>query len=305
MSAFGQTRQLQRKQQKSPKNSELVQFEASAHEITSRNNGQLWECETIFHDLLTSGFAVNLVNQELGKMARDVGYVPPFGLSQSDLRLIQTPSFSLLLRIQEAYYPPPNYLYSGTSDNIVGVLDCNAVNGITFECFEQPESNRTLERPKKLVRGPNRVADRGDTIRIRAGIDVYQLLPPGHLTLLLTMQSESRLSTFWEYDSSTLLPVRAIAASSSLSRLEFAARMLSEFGDPSSIPVLSDLINHPEHFIRWAAIRAIARIDETEGVKALYAAQNDQHPHVRRAALRELKQISHDQSSIGEPRSHS
>ena len=304
MSVFEGTSQLQPKQERFPKSSKLVQFEASAHEIISRNNGQIWECETIFNDLLNSGFAVHLVNQELGNMARDAGYVPPFGLSQSDLRLIQTPSFSLLLRIQEAYYPPSTYLYSGTSDSIVGVLNSNTGNGVTFECFEQPESNTMLERPKKLVCGPNRFADTGDTICFRAGKDVYQILPPGHLTLLLTLQSESRLSTFWEYDGSTLLPVRAIAASSSLSRLDFAARMLSEFGDPSSIPVLRGLLNHPEHFIRWAAIQAIARIDETEGLKVLDAAQNDQHPHVRRAALRELKQISHDQSSISENRSN-
>jgi HEAT repeat protein len=73
-------------------------------------------------------------------------------------------------------------------------------------------------------------------------------------------------------------------------------------GDQASLPQLWDLIkNHPDHFVRWGALRAVVAIDLEEGTQALaMAAVEDPHRHVREAAAAALQKVcaTHEEQGI-------
>lgn len=99
------------------------------------------------------------------------------------------------------------------------------------------------------------------------------------------------------YSRETLAPVKIVSASSVDSRIAFAAKVLGELGDPNSLTVLRSLAEHPVHFIRWAALEAVSRIDDATTSELLARFLDDPHPHIRNAAQRTLGLESHLQKA--------
>jgi HEAT repeat protein len=95
--------------------------------------------------------------------------------------------------------------------------------------------------------------------------------------------------------------VRAIAVDNSASRLEFVISMMCVMKDRSSLPALEGLSAHPAHFVRWAAVQALFRLDRERGITALRNALADRHEHVRNAASRSLAKIAANTDLKGAP----
>lgn len=277
----------------SPAYPELELFKTKMSQAIARSGRIFGECESIFRDFLHSDFALTFLNHELWKIANDTQYVSRH-IHAERITLVKDPDFNLYLKMQEASNSISPYLYGVVSDLMIGISNISEGKVIHFECFEHQDQleNPILDRTKKLVCCPERVVAQGDVVSFRAARDIYRIRPSDSPVLLLILTSRPIVSICWEFDSSTLLPRRAMSTSPEASRLEFTARLLSELGDPSSVPALKGLLQHPEHFVRWEAIRAVARIDAAEGLALLRDARNDPHPHIRNAALRELEQAA-------------
>jgi HEAT repeat protein len=152
-----------------------------------------------------------------------------------------------------------------------------------------------FDRSRTLVfRGPEIVA-RGKSSYFSAGEDIFLVdapAPEEPPPLFVCFASTNKLPIRWEYDSATLAPVRAIASDNSASRLEFLAWMMAEMNNRSSLQALDSLLAHPAHFVRWAALQAIFRLDRDKGMVSLSAALEDPHEHIRDAARRSLAKMT-------------
>ncbi|MEU9147257.1 HEAT repeat domain-containing protein [Streptomyces sp. NPDC048349] len=91
------------------------------------------------------------------------------------------------------------------------------------------------------------------------------------------------------YDRATLRPVQVISADLTATRLTYAIRLLSAAGRATSVPRLEELAGHPQHQVRWEAIRALFRIDRQAGtIRLREAAARDPHPEIRATAAAAL-----------------
>jgi hypothetical protein len=250
-----------------------------------------WQCEPSFARLLNSDFLPSLVSHELGRIGDDSNYSPAGSISDFDLAILLEERFTLSVCVLEPGMELSKRLYSMTEHCMIGVAGSGMMS---FDTFEQPvpTPNDVFDRSKRLERsGVQRVRPL-QVQRFRAAADVFRMLPPVEPVVLLFFTSSTLLGLRWEYDASTLFPIRAIAASSTSSRLEYTARMLAALGDRGSICALASLLNHQDHFVRWTAIQSVMRLDFDEGVRLLEVAVDDPHPHVKGSAHRALDRLS-------------
>lgn len=132
----------------------------------------------------------------------------------------------------------------------------------------------------------------GETLlKLRAGRDLYLTSQVEEQLPLLVFTSKTFLPLIWQFDPETLLPLYGIAANPKSSRLQYAAILPSELGSAEDVPALEGLLEYPDHFVRWSAVKNIMALDEDRGMRALRAAVSDPHPHVSRAAKRSPERI--------------
>src|SRR6185437_1152306 len=123
--------------------------------------------------------------------------------------------------------------------------------------------------------------------------DIFVIRSDGSApTLVACFSSAATLTTRWEYDSATLARTRLVAADHSVSRLQLLASVLAEMKDPGAVPALEGLMEHPAHYVRWAALQAIFSLDRERGAALLKTAAADPHEHVRTAAIRSLEKLN-------------
>jgi len=110
------------------------------------------------------------------------------------------------------------------------------------------------------------------------------------VVISLTRLQATRLR--WVYDAATLLPVRAEAADLRAARIDYAMTLLSALGHTAAAPVIATLLDHPDHFVRWSAVRRVMELDPALGEPLVHRALTDPHPHVQRAAQRSLERLN-------------
>ena len=211
----------------------------------------------------------------------------------------------LSLRIIKGNEKSSDRVYSATEHVIIGLVAFKGASPIVFEVFEQPcpDPNDVFDRSRHLQPLGTEILQPGAARRFRAAADIARILPNGIPAVMLILSSATIAPIRWEYDLATLSPVKAIAGYPTSSRLEYTAKLLAEVGDKTSIQPLKSLMQHEDHFVRWAAVRAIVSLDYAEGVASLHDALQDPHPHVRNAArkvisLLELNEPSRTSTSI-------
>jgi len=235
----------------------------------------------------------DVVHQELQLMLADQSHLPAGGGSEADLAVILNPLFSLSVRALLPDRRLSERLCSTAQHALVGLVPLPHPTVVSLDMFEQlnPTPYTVVDRSKELTPRASRTLRAGSVTRIRAAIDVFRVNPVDSPALIIMFATTNVVPLRIEYDTDTLRPSRAIAASLESSRLEFTARMLSEIGNANSIASMSGLIEHPDHFVRWAAIRSVSGIDIHAGRNLVLGALDDAHPHVRAAAARALTAI--------------
>jgi len=75
-------------------------------------------------------------------------------------------------------------------------------------------------------------------------------------------------------------------------RYERTIEALGQVGFKEARPDLERLLSHSNHRIRWASIRALSALGDTNAIGALRNLTNDNNSEVRRAANRTIKQLN-------------
>lgn len=121
--------------------------------------------------------------------------------------------------------------------------------------------------------------------------DVLDCSAPGRLhdlrvdkpTLVAKLIGLNREPIQWMAERSSLRIAQAISSSPIHSELEIMARTLGALR-MGGADALGRLAAHESHFVRWAAIQAMGRVEPERAIALLNRATEDAHPHIRRSA---------------------
>jgi hypothetical protein len=250
-----------------------------------------WRCLAAFDRLIRTDVLTTLLNLELERMAADPRYVPKGASADGQWLIGQVNGCALVARavvagpggLADRALSPTEHAFIG---HVTGApLSCNV--------FSQPEPQpNDVFDPTRQLAPPRRITLRpGDSVPLVAGSDVVQVIPDAaEPTILLKLLSPPVVPLLWEYDLVTRAPIRAVSGSVASSRLEYMAALMASMDHAGAAPTLVRMAgDHPHHFVRWAALRAVAALDRQEGERLLQVAAADPHPHIRRAAVKALR----------------
>ncbi|SDM84562.1 HEAT repeat domain-containing protein [Maricaulis salignorans] len=273
----------------------LARFnEAIAALVETGKPDTFWKLRPAYDALLQSTFLTELLQHELTALNEDPAYIPIGGLTEFDLAVLEDPRATLAVRVVEPEAALSQRLFSRAEHCLMSVAPIASAGPVHYQAYLQPEPfpSHTLDPAKRLQDLGDAYLRPGETLAFRAGYDICRLLPFEAPSILVFLVSEKSQGLQWQYDTDTLCPDRAIAASPVASRLQFTARMLSEMGNDDSVTALKSLIAHGDHYVRWEAVRAIMRLSYRDGLAALDAVRSDPHPHVRNAARKALASLA-------------
>jgi hypothetical protein len=177
------------------------------------------------------------------------------------------------------------------------VLTTMVTGSVVFRRFRLPggpTNNEIFDRSASLVALEDTVVTAGETVRLRAGLDTHYVRAPQSQAVSLTMMLMNAVPLRWIFDGTTLKAKHAASGSVTDKRVEFAMRVLRMMPSPTSAETMEHVARaHPAHFVRWAAIRELGRLDLARAARLMDAASTkDPHPHVRNAARRDLERLA-------------
>lgn len=247
-------------------------------------------CSNLLEAACRKGAFTGLVNYELDRLLSDPNYALEAS-SDVDMLVLRSRFFNLTLRIV-AQAAQTSRLIGLASDMIIAPL---MAFGATMTRYREPAgpATKTLDRSGQLeLVGDERVPF-GQSIYFKAGQNVFVIQNSTELpSLVACLSSTVTLTTRWEYDIVTRQRLRVMAADHSVSRLQLLASVLAEMQDPRAVTALVVLMEHPAHYVRWAALQAVICLDREHGISLLKKATNDPHEHVRSAAVRSLAKLN-------------
>ena len=256
-----------------------------------------WTCSDAFTALTRSTFLPDLVAWELECLGKDPDYVPcPRG--GRDFEVLRLGPLVLSVRLQVPERDATSSLLFGFCEHH---LSANVGPGsVRVERWSQRWEGPAdiFDRTRGLVPLPSLLLRAGEQVAFQAQRDVARVgaLDAAAVVIGLTRVQATRLR--WVYDADTLLPVRAEAADLDAARLEYTMSLLAALEHRDAAPAIAALYDHPDHFVRWSAIRRAVELDPSLGASLVHRALNDVHPHVRRAAQRSLERYETSHTAI-------
>ncbi|MFD4869475.1 HEAT repeat domain-containing protein [Streptomyces sp. NPDC058412] len=238
--------------------------------------------------LADSGWAAQRVWRLLDGVCRHPDRDVP-GMVDGSLFLGQGAGWSLTLRTAPAP-SPPGILVSAAAHCLIAPLgpDPALVEVYARPAHERPDA---LDGRALTPLGTQTVA-KGQVLALHAGQQLAAFTQPQTTRPYLLLTSPPVVAYRLAYDRGTLRPVQVISADLAATRLTYAIRFLAAAGRPTSGPRLEELSRHPQHQVRWEAIRALFRVDRAAGTGRLReAAVHDPHPEIRDTAAAALGQV--------------
>lgn len=235
--------------------------------------------------LLADGFVTEVVNERLRLLAAGPAPAPP-SANTKRIRLLRTARLRIDVTVVTPGAPKRAAVDVVTRETLVANAGASPLR---IERFRQPEPEphdvfdpaRRLQPLQDLVLAPRGVAS------FHACVDAYRL-DADAATVAVTAAGPHRASLRWYHDARTLRPFRAAPTDDAWLRIRELLRLAEVIGDPSVVPSLQGLREHPSHFVRWSAAQAVLRISRPDGIAWLREAVDDPHPQVRSAARGQL-----------------
>jgi hypothetical protein len=265
-------------------NHSLDTFVHAVREIRA-GGGDMSDCAAELVALAGSDGVPAFLNGELADVA--AGRFPSLTASSDGGKFLLTQIDDLALGLHVVRQcEPPRRVYGSPTTRLVTPAGPRSVD-FSLWTQDRPQPVDRLERDR-VLRGPRSGSlSPGQTLMLLAAQDIAHLSSDAP-TPLLVLQSDFIHPLIWEYDAETGRPERLIAATPNSSRLEYTALLLADMGYEPAVPQLVRLAQHPDHAVRWSAIRAASHLDRAAGRDLLTRATSDVHPQIRRAAQRIL-----------------
>ncbi|MCE4558238.1 HEAT repeat domain-containing protein [Roseateles cellulosilyticus] len=255
--------------------------------VVYKDDASFWKASEKFEGALPE-LAVEctaLINRELSAILNNFEYHSPlWDAGQLIFALNANFALSLTLMVAE-----PKHIFNAVANSCYGVVGRNSIN---IRRYRLPSSidRRVFDRSVTLVQYDDFPLIPGDVLRLNSGTDAvdWSLSDP---VLMLRFTSASTEALQWGFDRQLKTAWSATAVDPESTQLVCLASYLGKEESVSSLEPLRGLSTHPQHHVRWAAIRAIASISGEAGIEQLRSARIDEHPHIRNAAISALAAI--------------
>ncbi|QAU25095.1 HEAT repeat domain-containing protein [Dyella sp. M7H15-1] len=266
----------------------LKSFSTIADEkIEPKDPQSLFLLESALRDLaFGSDMRQQLAAHELRAIASDPSY-QSFAWDPFYIQLAGNQHWQLRVGL---YRHSSEYIYTIPMHLLVAVIgpgDLQAVH------YRMPPNiiNHTFDPNARLQAGTRRSYKPGDIAIVDGRYDIFDVRIDRPI-VALKLTSGIHQSLQWAFHRESLLATQAIAADPIDSELVSMAQALGAMRHHSSTATLTELANHPKHFVRWAAIQALGQINPEVAIEKLKEATSDKHSHIRRAAIAGLQKLT-------------
>jgi hypothetical protein len=274
----------------------LLNFVESVGASVDGDPDAFWTCSDAFTTLTRSTFLPDLVAWELDCLRNDPDYVPcPRG--GQDFEVLRLGPLVLSIRLQVPERDATSSLLFGFCEHHLSANvgpGCVSVARWRQDWDGPPD---VFDRTRGLVPLPSLLLRPGEHVAFQAQRDVARIVALDGAAVVIGFTRMHATPLRWVYDAGTLLPVRAEAADLDAARLEYAMSLLAALAHTDAAPAVAALYEHPDHFVRWSAVRRTVELDPSRGALLVQRALHDVHPHIRRAAQRSLERYQASQCS--------
>lgn len=244
----------------------------------------IWACEDFLKRFSESNALFESINNKLQCLISDP-FMNSADMMSNGLILHAEPHWSLL---QSIYEHSSDHLYTIPFDGLI-IPAPNSSLSYTVYTLPPQYNNNVFDRQCVLTKLGTFEAKHNDTIRIESQKYVYDIHTP-HLLGALRLYGSTYQELQWAFDRETLMPLQAISSTENASEITLIIQVLAKLGDGFSVELIKRIAEiHPQHFVRWEAVKAIAQLNPDEGKAAVERALNDSHPHIVAAAGRTIK----------------
>jgi hypothetical protein len=147
-----------------------------------------------------------------------------------------------------------------------------------------------LGRRHELELQATHTLSEGTALHLHGGVDVLRFAECRRPTAILSLNAHrSRARLAWDYDVRTRQPIACSLVEGTASQVVFLLGVIEAQGRTDHLAFVRRALAHNAHAVRWAAVRALWKLDIAAALAATRASLDDEHPHVRRAAQRTLE----------------
>lgn len=262
---------------------QLTEFVSDVENLFLGGDPSIEQVKPFLHRFLGSPSLYSKINEELKMVMEDPLYVPRY-LHGNNLIIYGNSKWSLLYSLYEHI---PAHLYTFPMNSLIAPVGESVLD---YDLYDLPSTyrNNVFDREVQLAYKNSSSARFGDIVSTNGTttvIDLRLTRPVGVLKFLIPNPDTLQ----WTFDRKTRMAVQPISATATGSELSFMAQVLGVLKNGESADKLIRLSKeHPQHHVRWEAIKALGKINPQQGLVAIKAAVNDVHPHIVAAAKRTL-----------------
>ncbi len=230
--------------------------------------------------LVRSPFLLAYVNGELERVAKgeSLGRLNEY---EQRLTLLQLPEYVLSV----------SFINVRRASREIASTACNACfaplhGDVRLARYRVPQELRRglFSRSAKLeALGEMNLSARQATELTRAS-QAYALRSDHPDIVGIMFEERAREALVWRFDPDSLSCVGVTPSDVKITRLKETLRFIESMNIRDAAPYVRSLATHTSHFLRWAAISTLYRLDRPAAMPLLRRAKRDPHPHVRRAA---------------------
>jgi hypothetical protein len=231
-----------------------------------------------YYDLIKHGALIVLLRELIAKINSHADFSPVW-MSHTECPIIAHSSSVLSLRC----FAPENEIDSIYASPGKIILSLLSFDDIEIELYHgaHPMGTQTLLKRVRLAQNESVEIDLGQSFRI------FSNGKPALLSRLLLDLGEYMAV----YDAKTLEYISMLSLNPTSSRWYFMAKVAGKFPAEDALPILKQLINHPNYNVRWTALQELFKYDVDEGVRTLRQFKTDKSEFIREQAGEELIRI--------------
>ncbi|MCJ8277651.1 MAG: hypothetical protein HRT44_06900 [Bdellovibrionales bacterium] len=238
-----------------------------------------------FEKLLQSDLTQELLKFELNRVKED--NVRIIAGSKAEMPLFLFDDIALIIKVlmpDQSMSLDNKYFSSVPSNNLVGVTSDTPLHIDIYTESENKIPNQ-FNPNLSLTFSESRTLEKSQTFLIEGGKHVDQFKNPSQKSVVFfVLQSQDYEPIIWAYDNKTLKPWLPISSRQGFSRLELVSEFLGAYKDSNGERVLEEIAKDEIHFVRWAAVKNMLKLNFTKGMTLLENAKEDPHPHIAAAA---------------------
>lgn len=216
------------------------------------------------------------------------------GWDINQILLYVNENFSLGISILRS---SPQYLLNSVSDGAYLVIGREPFR-YTYHKLNGDSNREVFDTALLPVSSEEKILLPGEFMRVHAGVDLidWHIESP---VLLFRLIGCPREFIQWTFSKEPIRPCFIASVDPATTQLSALCALFSAQKYTDSTSAMTRLLQHRNHQVRWEAAQSLWKINTKLGYQALLFLLKDAHPHVRNAATKTMKKLTHKENYDG------